>query len=167
MKRINLSINPPPPPPPPQVDPATLPAPESVPFVPASARLSAPTPVAAPEPAVVKPSPIPKKDDIVTVGQPKTKKRKTDKAEKVAAKPSASVDMEVDADEVEALIEGEEEKEKREKFDYATAPNGLDAPKGGMAKAEGALKSVKVVKKRKEKRRTSLSACLVPSDLGS
>lgn len=158
---LSYLSQPPPPPPPPQLDPSTLPAPEQVPFVPASARLSTTATAPAPTPAPVKPSPIPKKDDIVTVGQPKNKKRKT------VAKSAAVEEKvaEMDVDEVEDLMpagqgdeeEEEEEKPEKKKFDYATAPNGLDPVKGG-ARAEGGMKSVKVQKKRKEKKRTSRSA---------
>ncbi|KAL7411457.1 hypothetical protein BDY24DRAFT_131367 [Mrakia frigida] len=177
-KRINLSINPPPPPP--QAPQPDLSAPEQIPFVPASARLlpstsssssttTTTTPVVAP---TTKVNPIPKKDEVVTVGQPRIKKRKRDKKALVAEGAEEAMDVDevaeqssvskgkgkaaveevdADADDVEDSLVGVEQGGEKKKFDYATAPNGLDPVKGGAGAAAALSKSIKVKKTRKPK----------------
>ncbi|CDZ96833.1 Exosome 3'-5' exoribonuclease complex, subunit PM/SCL-100 (Rrp6) [Phaffia rhodozyma] len=151
LRRIHSSINPPPPPPPRAVTPEdnSLPGVEQVPFVPASERLT--TEVNSKDDSGSASAKV-VDDDIVTVGKPKAKRRKTEQKtavalakEDVKGKGREGGDaMDVDEDEDEEL----EEKKKVEAFDYSSVPNGLDVVKG----KGGAFGGKKIKKPKKEKK---------------
>lgn len=185
LNRINLSIQPSHPPPSAAasegMDEAVLPGPEQVPFVPASARQ---TPASASSPAIAATAKattatvIPSKSEIVTVGQPRVKKRKRDKA---AAAAASAAEADGAGVEVGDAVEEEPSPPKKGKgkaakdaaeedggeatvksFDYASVPNGLDPVKGAVAKAS---KSISVQKQRKPKKGPFFPACLLFASL--